>query len=81
MQENTDQKNSEYGHFSRSEAVKEQYPLDRDDLLRARTKSKKRFREATVQIGVLKSFAICTGKHLCWGLSLIHLQASDLQLY
>ena len=29
----------------------------------------------------LKNFAILTGKHLCWGLCVIKLQTSDLQLF
>ena len=34
-----------------------------------------------LKIGVLKNFAIFTGKHLCWGLFLLKLQAQGLQLY
>ena len=33
------------------------------------------------KIGVLKSFANFTGKHLCWSLFLKNLQAEGLQLY
>ena len=34
-----------------------------------------------LQIGILKNFAIITGKHLCWNLFLIKLQSWRLQLY
>ena len=34
-----------------------------------------------IEIGVLKHFAISTGKHLCQNIFLIKLQTSGLQLY